>query len=119
MRQGVVIAVALGGKPPPIIAGEANTAPDVSTQAQIIALLKKLCRDHGMAVMLITHDIGVIAETPDPVALMYAGRIPQIGPPRDILKQPPHPPPAGPMGPIPPLSGPTQRLAQTAGATPR
>ena len=74
MRQRVVIALALAAKPKLIIADEPTTALDVSIQAQIIALLKRLCRDHGTAVMLITHDMGVIAETADRVAVMYAGR---------------------------------------------
>ncbi|HEX9490378.1 MAG TPA: ABC transporter ATP-binding protein [Stellaceae bacterium] len=119
MRQRVVIALALCGNPQLIIADEPTTALDVSIQAQIIALLKKLCRDHGMAVMLITHDIGVIAETADRVAVMYAGRIAEIGPLRDIVKQPRHPYTVGLMGSIPSLSGATERLAQIDGAMPR
>ena len=75
MRQRVVIALALSANPRLIIADEPTTALDVSIQAQIIALLKRLCRDHGTAVMLVTHDMGVIAETADRVAVMYAGRI--------------------------------------------
>ncbi len=73
MRQRVVIALALAAEPKLIIADEPTTALDVSIQAQIISLLKKLCRDHGTAVMLVTHDMGVIAETADRVAVMYAG----------------------------------------------
>src|SRR5216683_1377635 len=88
MRQRVVIALALAGNPQLIIADEPTTALDVSIQAQIIALLKKLCRDHGTAVMLITHDIGVIAEAADRVAVMYAGRIAEIGKLRDVVKLP-------------------------------
>ncbi len=72
MRQRVVIALALAANPRLVIADEPTTALDVSTQAQIIALLKRLCRDHGTAVMLVTHDMGVIAETADRVAVMYA-----------------------------------------------
>ncbi len=75
MRQRVVIALALAANPRLVIADEPTTALDVSIQAQIIALLKRLCRDHGTAVMLVTHDMGVIAETADRVAVMYAGRI--------------------------------------------
>ena len=80
MRQRVVIALALAAEPKLIVADEPTTALDVSIQAQIIALLKRLCREHGTAVMLVTHDMGVIAETCDRVAVMYAGRIVEIGP---------------------------------------
>ena len=73
MRQRVVIALAIAASPKLIIADEPTTALDVSIQAQIIQLLKRLCRDHGTAVMLVTHDMGVIAETADRVAVMYAG----------------------------------------------
>ncbi|HEX6842220.1 MAG TPA: ABC transporter ATP-binding protein [Stellaceae bacterium] len=119
MRQRVVIALALCGNPQLIIADEPTTALDVSIQAQIIAVIKKLCRDHGTAVMLITHDIGVIAETADRVAVMYAGRIAEIGPLRDIVKRPRHPYTVGLMGSIPSLTGATDRLAQIDGAMPR
>src|ERR1019366_1399706 len=101
MRQRVVIALALAAKPKLIIADEPTTALDVSIQAQIIALLKRLCRDHGTAVMLITHDMGVIAETADRVAVMYAGRAAEIGPVADVIHRPQHPYPAGLMGSIP------------------
>ena len=91
MRQRVVIALALAGEPKLIIADEPTTALDVSIQAQIIALLKRLCREHGTAVMLVTHDMGVIAETADRVAVMYAGRIVEIGPVADVIHPPAHP----------------------------
>ena len=119
MRQRVVIALALCANPQLVIADEPTTALDVSIQAQIIALLRKLCRDHGTAVMLITHDIGVIAETADRVAVMYAGRIAEIGPLRDIVQRPRHPYTVGLMGSIPSLTGATDRLAQIDGAMPR
>ena len=80
MRQRVVIALAICAEPELIIADEPTTALDVSVQAQIIALIKRLGRDHGTAVMLVTHDMGVIAETSDRVAVMYSGRIAEIGP---------------------------------------
>ena len=80
MRQRVVIALALAGEPRLIVADEPTTALDVSIQAQIISLLRRLCKEHGAAVMLVTHDMGVIAETCDRVAVMYAGRIVEIGP---------------------------------------
>ena len=73
MRQRVVIALALAAEPKLIVADEPTTALDVSIQAQIIQLLKRVCKDRGAAVMLITHDMGVIAETCDRVAVMYAG----------------------------------------------
>jgi peptide/nickel transport system ATP-binding protein len=79
MRQRVVIALALCAEPRLIVADEPTTALDVSIQAQIIDLLKRLARDHGTAVMLITHDMGVIAETADRVAVMYAGRLAELG----------------------------------------
>ena len=88
MRQRVVLALALCAEPDLLIADEPTTALDVSIQAQIIALIKRLCRERGTAVMLITHDMGVIAETADRVAVMYAGRIAEIGPVRDVVKQP-------------------------------
>jgi peptide/nickel transport system ATP-binding protein len=119
MRQRVVIALALAAEPKLIIADEPTTALDVSIQAQIIALLKKLCRDHGTAVMLITHDMGVIAETADRVAVMYAGRIVEIGPVADVIHRPQHPYTMGLMGSIPSLVTETERLAQIDGAMPR
>src|SRR5260370_11178066 len=110
MRSGAVPGVALAGNPQLIIADEPTTALDVSIQAQIIALLKKLCRDHGTAVMLITHDIGVIAEAADRVAVMYARRIPEIRKLRDVVKQPPHPYTVGVIGSLAALLGATHRL---------
>ncbi|MFC7609539.1 ABC transporter ATP-binding protein [Teichococcus aestuarii] len=103
MRQRVVIALALCAEPRLVVADEPTTALDVSIQAQIIALLKRLTRDHGTAVMLVTHDMGVIAETADRVAVMYAGRVAEIGPVREVVKAPNHPYSAGLMASIPPL----------------
>ena len=88
MRQRVVIALAICAEPELIIADEPTTALDVSVQAQIISLIKRLGRDHGTAVMLVTHDMGVIAETSDRVAVMYSGRIAEIGPVRDVVQNP-------------------------------
>jgi peptide/nickel transport system ATP-binding protein len=119
MRQRVVIALALCANPRLIIADEPTTALDVSIQAQIITLLKRLCREHGTAVMLVTHDMGVIAETADRVAVMYAGRIAEIGPVRDVIKQPKHPYTVGLMGSIPKISRRDEKLAQIDGAMPR
>ena len=119
MRQRVVIALALCANPLLIIADEPTTALDVSIQAQIITLLKKLCREHKTAVMLITHDMGVIAETADRVAVMYAGRIAEIGPVRDVVKAPRHPYTEGLMGAIPMVGHDVERLTQIEGAMPR
>jgi peptide/nickel transport system ATP-binding protein len=119
MRQRVVIALALAANPRLVIADEPTTALDVSIQAQIIALLKRLTRDHGMAVMLVTHDMGVIAETADRVAVMYAGRLVELGPVRDVVKHPQHPYTAGLMGAIPILGVKRERLQQIDGAMPR
>src|SRR5439155_10723848 len=105
MRQRVVIALALCANPRLIIADEPTTALDVSIQAQIITLLKRLCRDHGTAVMLITHDMGVIAETADRVAVMYAGRIVEVGSVSDVIHRPAHPYTQGLMGSIPSIVG--------------
>ncbi|HEV2041063.1 MAG TPA: ABC transporter ATP-binding protein [Casimicrobiaceae bacterium] len=119
MRQRVVIALALAAKPKLIIADEPTTALDVSIQAQIIALLKRLCRDHGTAVMLITHDMGVIAETADRVAVMYAGRVAEIGPVADVIHRPQHPYTSGLMGSIPSIVAEREQLAQIDGTMPR
>ena len=119
MRQRVVLALALAAEPELVIADEPTTALDVSVQAQIIALLKRLCRQHGAAVMLITHDMGVIAETADRVAVMYAGRIAEIGPVRDVIKSPLHPYTKGLMGSIPSLTSDHDRLTQIPGSMPR
>ena len=119
MRQRVVIALALAANPQLIIADEPTTALDVSIQAQIIALLKRLCREHGTAVMLVTHDMGVIAETAHRVAVMYAGRIVELGPVRAVVKQPRHPYSTGLMGSIPTVRHEVQRLIQIEGAMPR
>ncbi|MBV2264348.1 MAG: ABC transporter ATP-binding protein [Thauera sp.] len=119
MRQRVVIALALCAEPELIIADEPTTALDVSVQAQIIALLRRLCRQHRTAVMLITHDMGVIAETADRVAVMYAGRVVEIGPVAEVVRAPAHPYTRGLMGAIPVLGAEVERLVQIDGAMPR
>ena len=91
MRQRVVIALALSAEPELIIADEPTTALDVSVQAQVLKLLKKLCSEHGASVILITHDMGVIAETTDRVAVLYAGRLAEIGSTTEVLNRPQHP----------------------------
>ncbi len=119
MRQRVVIALALAAKPRLIVADEPTTALDVSIQSQIIELLKRLCRDHGTAVMLVTHDMGVIAETADRVAVMYAGRIVEIGPVADVIHRPQHPYTVGLMGSIPSIVDEREQLTQIDGSMPR
>jgi peptide/nickel transport system ATP-binding protein len=119
MRQRVVIALALAAEPKLIVADEPTTALDVSIQAQIISLLKRLCKEHGAAVMLVTHDMGVIAETCDRVAVMYAGRIAEVGPVADVINRPSHPYTVGLMGSIPSMDEERARLAQIDGAMPR
>jgi peptide/nickel transport system ATP-binding protein len=119
MRQRVVIALALAAEPKLIVADEPTTALDVSIQAQIIQLLQRVCREHGAAVMLITHDMGVIAETCDRVAVMYAGRIAEIGPVHEVINQPAHPYSMGLMASIPDMQEERERLQQIDGAMPR
>jgi peptide/nickel transport system ATP-binding protein len=119
MRQRVVIALALCAEPALVIADEPTTALDVSVQAQIISVLKKMARVHGAAVLLITHDMGVIAETADRVAVMYAGRIVEIGKVGEVVRAPLHPYARGLMAAIPTLEGRVARLAQIPGVMPR
>jgi peptide/nickel transport system ATP-binding protein len=119
MRQRVVIALALCAEPRLVIADEPTTALDVSIQAQIITLIKRLAREHGTAMMLITHDMGVIAETADRVAVMYAGRIVELGPVQRVIRHPAHPYTDGLMASIPTLEGRLGRLKQIEGAMPR
>ena len=119
MRQRVVIALALCAEPKLVIADEPTTALDVSIQAQILTLLRRLCRDHGTAVMLITHDMGVIAETADRVAVLYAGRLMEIGPVDQIVEAPKHPYTFGLMSSIPVIGAALNHLPQIDGAMPR
>jgi peptide/nickel transport system ATP-binding protein len=119
MRQRVVIALALAAEPKLVVADEPTTALDVSIQAQIIQLLKRICREHGAAVMLITHDMGVIAETCDRVAVMYAGRLAEIGPVQEVIHQPAHPYTMGLMASIPDMASERERLYQIDGTMPR
>jgi peptide/nickel transport system ATP-binding protein len=119
MRQRVVIALALCAEPELVIADEPTTALDVSVQAQIIEVLKDICAERGAAVMLITHDMGVIAETADRVAVLYAGRLAEIGPVRDVIQRAEHPYTRGLMGSIPTLTQVSDRLVQIPGSMPR
>ena len=119
MRQRVVIALALAAEPRLIVADEPTTALDVSIQAQIITLLKNICKSRGAAVMLITHDMGVIAETCDRVVVLYAGRVAEIGPVHNVINNPAHPYTAGLMSSIPDMEQDRERLNQIDGAMPR
>jgi len=119
MRQRVVIALALAASPKLIIADEPTTALDVSIQAQITSLLRKLCKEKQTAVMLVTHDMGVIAETADRIAVMYAGRLVEIGPVAEVLHAPKHPYTRGLMASIPALGARVKQLNQIDGSMPR
>ncbi|MET4129699.1 ABC transporter ATP-binding protein [Roseovarius sp. MBR-6] len=119
MRQRVVIALALCAEPELVIADEPTTALDVSVQAQIVALLRRLCRERGLAVILVTHDMGVIAEAVDRVAVVYAGRLAEIGPVRAVIQNAAHPYTAGLMASTPLASVGRERLRQIPGAMPR
>ncbi len=119
MRQRVVIALALCAEPRLIIADEPTTALDVSIQAQIIELLKALAREHHASVMLITHDMGVIAEAANRVAVMYSGRLVEIGRVAEVVQRPAHPYTQGLMDSIPSLGRRVERLRQLDGSMPR
>lgn len=119
MRQRVVIALALAAEPELIIADEPTTALDVSIQAQIIELLVRVCRQHRAAVLLITHDMGVIAETSDRVAVMYAGRVVETGAVEQIIERPRHPYTRGLMDSIPRAEAQAERLQFVPGHMPR
>jgi peptide/nickel transport system ATP-binding protein len=119
MRQRVMIAMALSCSPDILIADEPTTALDVTIQAQILRLIKKLRDDFGTAVVLITHDMGVVAEAADRVAVMYAGRIVEQGSRRDVFYQPQHPYTWGLLGSIARLDRPKpERLATIPGLPP-
>ena len=119
MRQRAVIAMALSCNPSLLIADEPTTALDVTVQAQILDLMQRLRRDFGSAIILITHDMGVVAEIADRVMVMYAGRIVERGAKRDIFKGPRHPYTWGLLDSIPPLDGPRpHRLKSIAGMPP-
>jgi len=119
MRQRVVLALAFCCEPRLVIADEPTTALDVSVQAQVIDLLKRLGREHGTAVMLITHDMGVIAETADRIAVMYAGRQVEVGTADDVLLRPRHPYTQGLMASIPAIDERRDELVQIEGTMPR
>ncbi|PWT93200.1 MAG: methionine ABC transporter ATP-binding protein [Proteobacteria bacterium] len=119
MRQRVVLALAFCCAPRLVIADEPTTALDASVQAQVIDLLKRMCRERGTAVLLITHDMGVIAETADRIAVMYAGRLVEIGPARAVLRAPVHPYTRGLISSIPHVKRLAADLPQIEGSMPR
>jgi peptide/nickel transport system permease protein len=118
MRQRVCIAMALANDPDLIIADEPTTALDVTVQAQILKLLRQLSEDHGSAVLFITHDFGVVSELCDRVAVMYAGRIVEIGPTEAVLNNPAHPYTRKLIDCVPILGQPHRRLDAIEGMPP-
>ncbi|HSF62848.1 MAG TPA: ABC transporter ATP-binding protein [Paracoccaceae bacterium] len=118
MRQRVMIAMALANDPALLIADEPTTALDVTIQAQILDLMRDLQQDTGTALLMITHDLGVVAEIADDVAVMYAGRIVEYGPVAQIFNEPQHPYTLGLMGSMPALSGRQGRLMTIPGSVP-
>jgi len=119
MRQRVMIAIALACRPKLLIADEPTTALDVTIQAQILDLLRNLQRELDMAVMLITHDLGVVSEFADRALVMYAGRAVERAPVRRLFGMPAHPYTLGLLASIPAINGPRQRLKAISGTVPR
>jgi peptide/nickel transport system ATP-binding protein len=117
-NQRVMIAMALAGKPDLLVADEPTTALDVTIQAQILDLLRAVRREFGMALVLISHDLGVIAETCERVAVMYAGRIVEEAPVAPLFGEALHPYTRGLVGSLPPLDGPRRRLTSIPGTVP-
>jgi peptide/nickel transport system ATP-binding protein len=117
-NQRVMIAMALAGAPDILVADEPTTALDVTIQAQILDLIRTVRREMGMALVLISHDLGVIAETCDRVAVMYAGRIVEEAPVRALFERPCHPYTRGLLSSLPPLEGARQRLVSIPGTVP-
>ncbi len=118
MRQRVMIAMALINDPEILIADEPTTALDVTTQAQILRLMQRLQDEHGTAIVMITHDLGVVAEISDDVVVMYAGKIVEEASVDDLFVNPQHPYTWGLLGSLPRIAGRTDRLAQIAGQPP-
>jgi len=118
MRQRVMMAMALSCNPAVLIADEPTTALDVTIQAQILDLLKRLQKEMGMAIILITHDLGVVAETADRVAVMYAGRVVEYAPVRDLFASPQHPYTLGLLESIPKMNERKTRLSVVPGTVP-
>jgi len=118
LNQRVMIAMALAGQPDLLVADEPTTALDATIQAQILALLGNIRRDTGMALVLISHDLGVVAENVDRVAVMYAGRLVEEAPGADLFDAPRHPYTQGLLAALPALTGPRRRLTAIPGTVP-
>ena len=118
MRQRAMIAMALSTRPRLLIADEPTTALDVTIQAQVLELMKELVAEFGMAILFITHDLGVIAQTADRVAVMYLGRIVESGPVRDVLRSPAHPYTRGLLDALPKLDALDEPLTPVPGDIP-
>jgi peptide/nickel transport system ATP-binding protein len=118
MRQRVMIAMALACRPRLLIADEPTTALDVTVQAQVLDLMRRLRAAHGMAMLLISHDLGVVAEMADAVAVMYAGRIVETGSVEEVFRRPAHPYTRGLLESVPRLDDTRERLHQIAGSVP-
>jgi peptide/nickel transport system ATP-binding protein len=118
MRQRVMIAIALSAEPEILIADEPTTALDVTVQAQILEVLDRLRETHGMAVLLITHDLGIVAGRADRVAVMYAGQIVEEAPTAALFARPSHPYTQGLFASVPRITGPVERLTPIAGTVP-
>jgi peptide/nickel transport system ATP-binding protein len=118
MRQRVMIAIALSAEPEILVADEPTTALDVTVQAQILEVLEALRRNRGMAVLLITHDLGIVAGRADRVAVMYAGQIVEEAPTGELFANPSHPYTQGLFASVPRISGPVQRLTPIGGSVP-
>ncbi|MDN3276822.1 ABC transporter ATP-binding protein [Frankia sp. RB7] len=116
--QRIMIAMALAGNPDLLIADEPTTALDATIQAQILELLSSIRREMGMAMVLISHDLGVVAENCDRVAVMYAGRVVEQAPANQLFADPVHPYAQGLIGALPPLDGPRRRLTAIPGTVP-
>ena len=118
MRQRVMIAMALINDPDLIIADEPTTALDVTTQAQILALMNRLQEEHGMAIIMITHDLGVVAEVAEDVIVMYGGQVVEQAPVDELFYRPRHPYTWGLLGSLPRLNAEVERLVQIPGQPP-
>jgi peptide/nickel transport system ATP-binding protein len=118
MRQRVMIAIALSAEPEILVADEPTTALDVTVQAQILEVLDRLRASHGMAVLLITHDLGIVAGRADRVAVMYAGQIVEEAPTEQLFALPSHPYTQGLFASVPRITGPVQRLSPIGGTVP-
>lgn len=118
MNQRVMIALALAGEPDILVADEPTTALDATIQAQVLDLIRDIRRETGMALILISHDIGVVGDLCDRIAVMYAGRIVETAATRDLLTHPRHPYTQGLLAALPTLDGPRQRLVPIPGTVP-